>query len=478
MRLITLALGLAACGLVGCADRSDEDDLASSEGMLGSDPRPFDAAAMAAQARRTFATPSGVTEVCVIAKHFSEDGFQEKDRKKEEKLCRFDWNAAPGGETIAAGLVPKANSTNPATDVHEVSDALGRDVVESFAEANKRQRRAKKLGRLKSSLDSRFSATASYAPSIVGYYATSRMLGNIAEVTPAVWRTLDVKRHAKVAEQGQGLTVIGSQNVRKLWKTFVAADNASGRKTALTYTSDGAQVYGALIPSVSGDAKDKEIDTLPALTGAVRFRRLTDARPIASTLPRDFKGAVEAIIPMQGVVEMLVLDALMLQGDRLSGDNVSFVPFMYFQKPDGSIDRMSKDDFDDLAKSDPGAVPAGAVAVRKLYLNDVDAGLIVKNADQMQAGVEFSQLKKISHVSPDLYVRVQKLGKMVDEGALETFAKTEWRFTDRDWTRYQTMAKAVARLLHDRCTAGTLTLDLDIAKHVAGTNLGPREGCD
>lgn len=472
-----LVLSVAALSAVGCADATSDEDPGATEDMLvSSNPQPFDVAAMGARARRSFGA-NGTTEICVIAKHFSEDGYATKDTKKEEKLCKVDLDAAPGQDgVIAAGLAPKANSTNPATDVHEVTAEVPRDVVESFAEANAADRKAKKIGRIKSSLDAtRFDRTSSYAPSIVGYYQTSRMLGNIAEVTPAVWRTIDVGRHAKVAENGKRLTVRGSQIVKTLWASFLATDTSGGAKGNLTYTSDGQQVYGAFIPSVSGDAKDKDIDTLDKLQASLRYKRLIDARPVASTIGRDFKSAVEAIVPMQGVVEMLILDALMLQGDRLSGDNVSYVPYMFWQKPDGSMDRMSKNDFEDLAPADK---PTNAVEVRKLYLNDVDAGLIVKNADSFQRGSEYAQLLKMRHIAPDLYTKVNKLASLTRDPAFESFAKSEWRYTDRDWVRYKAMTEAVSALLKDRCTSGQLLLDLDVQKHVSGSSFGARQGCE
>src|SRR5262249_49701660 len=143
------------------------------------------------------------------------------------------------------------NSTNPATDIMEVTADVPRDVVESFAEANAKDRKADKLGRLKSSLDAvRFDRTSTYAPSIIGYYGTSRMLGNIAEVTQGVWRTLEVGRHAKVAANGTKLTIPGSQIVKTLWASFAQLDAQQGAKGNLTYTSDGAQLYGVFIPSV------------------------------------------------------------------------------------------------------------------------------------------------------------------------------------------------------------------------------------
>lgn len=457
--------------LAGCA-AGDEDAESSEDMLVSSAARPFDVAQVAAT--KTFRAPSGRTEVCVIPKHLSEDGFTKKDAKKEAKLCKVDLDAAPGADVLAGGLAPKANSTNPATDVHEVTAEVPREVVESFAEANARDRKAKKIGRIKSSLDARYDRTASYAPSLVGYYATSRLLGNIAEVTPAVWRTIDVARHAKVAENGKKLTVPGSQIVKNLWATFLTADNG-GQKGDLTYTKDGGQVYGAFIPSVSGDAKDKAIDTLAGLTASPRAKRLVDPRPVSADVGTDLKSAVTTLVPMEGVVEMLVLDSIMLQADRLSGDNVSYVPYVYYPGANGSVERMSKDDFDDM---DAAARPAGTVAVNKLYLNDVDAGLMSKNADSMQAGTQFGLLKKVAHIDPDLYGRVQALAKRAKDPSFQAFASTEWRYTDRDWVRYSTMIGAVATLLKDRCTSGALLQDLNLQKHMTKSSPAARTACE
>jgi hypothetical protein len=213
------------------------------------------------------------------------------------------------------------------------------------------------------------------------------------------------------------------------------------------------------------------------LTSSDRYKRLLDGRPIASTIGTDFPSAVTTIVPMQGVVEMLVLDALMLQGDRLSGDNVSFVPYVYFTNPDGTVDRMTQGDYDD-AKAAGQTVPSGTVAVHKLYLNDVDAGLIVKNADSFQQGQEYGLLKQVKHVSPDLYARIRKLETLTKDPNFVSYLTTELRYTDRDVIRYTSMASAVSTLFHDRCTAGQLTLDLDIQKHVAKTNLPAGQGCN
>ncbi len=473
--LLSIAGALAGCS----AAEASEDEDSSYDAITPAAARAFDPNAIFGRAQKRFTTPTGVSEACIIPRHFAEDGYAPKDTKKEDKLCEIDWNAEVGPNASAAALLPKDNSTNPATDILQVTAELPRSAIETQAEANAGSRRkADKLGRFKSSLDpSRFDRTSSYAPSIIAYYGTSRLLGGIAEVVPAVWRTMDVKRHVKVAEMGQELTPPSARIVKTLWHSFVQTDSSNDPKGNLTYTQDGNQLYGALIAKVSGDEKDTSIDTDAKLVASQRYKNLTSTTPVARIAGRDLAAAVSTIVPMQGVAEMLVLDAIMTQGDRLSGDNVSYVPVMYFQKADGSIDRMSKSDYDKARASDPNSVPAGAVEVKKLYLNDVDAGF-VHSSRSYQASREFSYLGKVAHLSPDLYARLRKLATIVGTPDFETYAKNEWKLTDNDYDKYKIMVTLVANQVHDRCASGTLVLDLDIAKHVAGTPLAARAGCE
>jgi hypothetical protein len=453
----------------------------STEDALSSSPQPFNPADPRGGSRHTFTAPSGVVETCIVPKHFAEEDFSDKDRKKEAKLCSVDWYAAPGtANVVPAGLQPKNNSTNPAVDVDELADDNGapltREVVESQAEAFAEKRKAKKLGRIKTSLDGvKFSRTESYAPSVIGFYGTSRLLGDIAEVTPAVWRTMDVARHERVAELGSQLPLAVSRIVKTLWATFLGADKASS-KDKLAYTADGSQVYGAFYPSVGGDSKDKSIDTVAGIERSSQFARLTNPASVASLLngSTTLKDTVAAVVPMQGMVEMLVLDTVMLEGDRLSGDNVSSIPFMYFANADGSVGHKAKKDFG----TDDATAHPNAVEVPKLYLNDVDSGLGFASTTNAQNGQEFALLKRVNHISPALYTSVRNLNGLVADAGFQRFVRSEWLYTDRDWARYQTMVETVSQLLHDRCVAGELLLDLDIQKHMSGTNLGPKQGCE
>jgi hypothetical protein len=458
----------AACGDAASGTGSSESNLVSAA------PQPFDLAAQKPRAKATFSTPSGLTELCIVPGHFIADGFTDDDASRENALCSIDLNAAPSASPsplLAAGLAPKADAFNPATDVHLVTTEVGRDVVESFDQANAKVRKARAVGRLVSSLDeTRFGEVASYTPSVIGYYGTSRMLGGAAAVMPSVWRTLDVDRHARVADNGSRLTIDGSAEVKPNWASFRDADGLSVAKTALTYTTDGKQLYTALMSAETDATDDHDAETEATVEKSARFHALIDGRPIDATVGHDLAGAVQAIVPMQGMTEMLVLDAIMLEPSRFTGGRVASAPYVYFA--DGT--RMPK------AAYDAGAShPAGSsgVTVARLFLSDVAGGLVTRSPDAVRASPGYAFLGQIAHLSPDLYVRVQRLAGMVQNPEFESFARSEWRFSERDWLRYREMTLSVATLLHDRCSVGALVLDLDVGKHLARANLAPGAGC-
>src|SRR5690349_7092263 len=78
---------LTACGGEGSDAESGVDALTSAA------PHAFNPADPRGGSRRTFTTPSGQTEVCIVPKHGVEEDFSDKDKKKEAKLCGIAFNA-------------------------------------------------------------------------------------------------------------------------------------------------------------------------------------------------------------------------------------------------------------------------------------------------------------------------------------------------------------------------------------------------
>ena len=448
MRFVSRRRPLAILAIVaaGCT-ASSERVLSSEDALVSSSPQPFDVAVLTPRAKASFQAASGVTELCIVPGRFVGEGYTDADGKDEEALCRIDWNAAPEqGGVVAAGLAPAVTETAPVTDIQRVTSAAVRDAVESLDQANALPRPTATLARLRTSLDAARFGAAVYAPSILGYYGTSRMLGHIAEVAPAVWRTLDVTRHQRVADNGARLTLEAAQPLRALWETFAATDGQPASRDRVTYTTDRAQLYGAFSPVRPGVVVDRDVDTAVALARSERVRNLVDPRPVSDLVGRG-QAAVAPVVSMQGIVEMLVLDAILLDGDRFRGNRVHGVP--------ATVD---------------------GVPVSRLVLTDTGGGLLQASPAAIRGGAGFDLLGRVAHIAPDLYTHVQRLRRMVDNPELGTFVQSEWRFTERDWLRYREMAIAVATLIHDRCAAGALRLDLDVT--AAQNGAPPPASCD
>jgi hypothetical protein len=467
------AFAVFAMAAAGCTASSEGRVLSSEDALVSSSPEPFDVTALAPRAKATFHAPSGATELCIVAGRFVGDGYTDADANDEDSLCRIDWNAPPDQQgVVAAGLTPSVSETTPATDIQQVTRAAARDVIESLDQANAQPRPTATLARLRTSLDAARFGGVVYAPSILGYYGTSRILGRVGQVPPAVWRTLEVTRHQKVADNGAQLTLPTALPLRPLWATFAKTDEQPAARDILTYTTDRSELYGAFSPARPAAALDHDADSVDSLTRSDRFRGLIDPSPVSAHLGRDIVTVAPTLAGMQGVVEMLVLDAILLDKDRFRGGRVHSAPAMMFRQADGSIGTMAKSDYDALG----GSRPLGAVQVSELTLLDTGGGLAPASPDAMRASPGFDLLGRIAHIAPDLYTRVQQLRRMVDNPELGPFVQSEWRFTQRDWLRYREMAIAVATLLHDRCSGGALRLDLDVAAALAGTP--PSTSCD
>src|SRR5258708_16378658 len=121
---------------------------------------------------------------------------------------------------------------------------------------------------------------------------------------------------------------------------------------------------------------------------------MADSRPVPAILgSRGFTQAnVQDLIAMRDMSEMILLDYLMAQSDRLTGGNIGDYATIYYQDQ-GQIKNTRKAD----------KVPAGATAVtvKKLIIIDTDAGLLNQNVFQQKG-----YLNRISHTHPHTFARL------------------------------------------------------------------------
>ncbi len=403
----------------------------------------------------THATPAGgPSEIAVVPKHLpfgkyrGDDGA--KDVADEKTLAAYDfYGAGPTDDTGGVAPLPKAKSTSAAVELFEIPAGLVRPAEADVTFCNALRRSSKDLAKFKQT-DNVFTTTSTAA--ILGYYHLSRALGDICDVQPAVLRTMDIGEHKKVVRLAAALGVKGT--VRKSWDLFDRYyQNPRGSNVAATlFTSDFTQIYGALLKNTRGEEPYAEwLRAGSDLSSTSAFRVMTDPRPIATVLgSRAFNaGNVQALVAVRDLGEMILLDELMTQSDRLTGGNISDRPVVYYQM-DGGIKTAKK-----TADAPPGVV---MVTAKRLTLVDTDAGLLNSNVFEKKG-----YLSRVCHLHPETYRRLLELGErwQADRG-IRTFFHEECTFSNAQLDRFGKTLLDVVVTLRSRQAAGKLLLDLDL----------------
>jgi hypothetical protein len=393
-------------------------------------------------------------EIGVIPKHLpfgkyrGEDGS--KDIAEEQELVRYDFyklgNTAADG---AVALCPKDKSTSAAVELFAVPDNAPKSGPETPAFCTAIRKSSKDLAKFKQT-DNVFTTTSTAA--ILGYYHVSRVLGDICEIEPAVLRTMDIEQHKRVVKMAADLGIRGT--VRKSWDLFNRYyANPRGSSVAQTlFTKDFLQIYGGLEKNARGEEHYTEWLAVGANLSSTRaFQNMADSRPVQAILgSRGFtQSNVQALIAMRDMSEMILLDYLMAQSDRLTGGNISDYATIYYQDQ-GQIKNTRKAD----------KVPAGATAVtvKKLIIVDTDAGLLNQNVFEQKG-----YLNRISHMHPDTFARLADFAqRWKTDPSVKGFFHEECTFSNSQLARFEKYLLNAATVLQSRKDRGQLRLDLSL----------------
>jgi hypothetical protein len=393
-------------------------------------------------------------EIGVIPKHLpfgkyrGEDGS--KDIAEEQELIRYDFyklgNTAADG---AVALCPKDKSTSAAVELFAVPDNAPKSGPETPAYCTAIRKSSKDLAKFKQT-DNVFTTTSTAA--ILGYYHLSRVLGDICEIEPAVLRTMDIEQHKRVVKMAADLGIRGT--VRKSWDLFNRFyANPRGSSVAQTlFTKDFLQIYGGLEKNARGEEHYTEWLAVGANLSSTRaFQNMADSRPAQAILgSRGFtQSNVQALIAMRDMSEMILLDYLMAQSDRLTGGNISDYATIYYQDQ-GQIKNTRKAD----------TVPAGATAVtvKKLIIVDTDAGLLNQNVFEQKG-----YLNRISHMHPDTFARLVDFAqRWKTDPSVKGFFHEECTFSNSQLARFEKYLLNAATVLQSRKDRGQLRLDLSL----------------
>ncbi len=417
---------------------------------------------------QAFITPyAGVTEVCVIPKHFLGVKYRKKDRKDEAMLCSLDFY----GKTILNGIpleyvaiCPKSHSTNPAVEVYKIRQK-GLTVEEYEQQECKRTSKRRNKSKAKRMAKFKQSISCSYTPSILAYYHLSRILGDIANVAPAVIRTMALEEHRSIAKLGYRVATQSRQRVQALtWKMFIETENhidshsnRYGRKySPLVFTEDNQQIFGAMQKDVKKEGHYRAF----YIKNYKNSYRLITSQPFVQKLMsrQSYADAdITLLFQLKDYADMLVLDYLLSQEDRYG--NVAYKDYYYSVSNDGKITRkqVPEDKKEHISKEMQKNL--NIHVVRRLVLKDNDCG--VKRYNRTEKS---KIMTKIRHMNLDTYQRLLWLNSKIEDTYTETFFKKELLFSSRDWEIFERLVKKLTKILQGNCRKGRLKLDLNPEK--------------
>src|ERR1043166_1203327 len=383
-------------------------------------------------AKITFKVPGSgrPDELCVLPKHLPFAKYRGKDGEKdiadEKRLASYDFYKSGPADSGVVAIIPKRTRTSAAVDVFELPTGTTRPDTETASYCLSVEKNGKCVAKFKQT-DNEYTTTSTAA--ILGYYHVSRALGDICEIKPAVLRTMDIEQHKHIVHLASEMGVHGT--IAKSWGLFnkYYADPKHSSVASTLFTSDFTQIYGALLENTTGEENYTEwLNAGSDLSSTRAFHRMADSRSVESILgSRDFtQSNVQALVAMRDLSEMILLDYLLAQSDRLTGGNISDYPFAYYLE-DGKVksDKASK-----ASDIPPSAVK---VVVKKLTIKDTDAGLLNQNVFEQKG-----YLSQISHMHPNTYNRLIAFAqKWKDDPAVKDFFHKECTFSMSQLARFE-----------------------------------------
>jgi hypothetical protein len=409
--------------------------------------------------------PGRSAEVCVIPKHFPDAAYSDNDLKAESQLCSID-------EYTNAAVCPKTNSTNPGLDFYSLPQGFISQQVEA---AHCKTPGAKKIAKYK------LSTSCSYTSSILGYYHLSRMLGGIANVPPAVLRTVDRQNHVALGHTAVAETASNSL-IHQTWTALLAqlAAGAGASKRDFLLTDNFTQSYGALSVNPTNEQFYKEFFN-GGSNNVARAAAFRDKNPIVAMLARNadvstFVGRsftvknVQTMVQLKDAADLIVIDTLMNQQDRFG--NIHYLETYYYRDTtdlhsDGSAKLKSS-----KTLTPAEAAKVGAVQVKELLLKDNDCGV-----DKQNIAKQASLANRIAHIDPITYRGILHLDAIADSTETKTFFLQELVFSANDYAGVRKNLKDLATTLHQKCAQGRLKLDLDLQRHFSDQAL-KLQNCD
>ena len=386
--------------------------------------------------------------------------YSNKDSEKEKELAQIDFYNGKTKDGLDVVLVPKTYSTSPGLNVHADNLPAGMSRLDYAAAhtGKAHSSNVKVIAKYKQTIPTHFT----YSPSILGYYHLSRFL-DAGHVEPAIVRTMDVASHKPLADLGKQKAV-GSNN-RTQWTELRALDDA--HSNAALYTKDGKQLYGVLQANPTGEQSYPHLSDLggaAAFAASSEFAKVTNP----SSLKLNYKdtngkldqAAVQQIVQIRDLSDMVLMDFIMSQADRFSGNMHSERVYLWIQN--GVVKSETKKS--DPAKADEQLkqIPTDAVLVNRMIMKDNDAGLVSGNSAKT-----YHLLEKISHMDSKTYSRLFDLQRELQKQEVAQWFEEELLFTAADFNTMKNNVDQAVGILSSRKDKG-LFFDANVSAALRG----------
>jgi hypothetical protein len=403
------------------------------------------------------AAPNGTVELAIRPAAFPghPEIYSKKDIEKERELAGIDFYNGKTKEGLDIVLIPKTYSTSPGINIHAVKLPAGTSHLGYAASHTGKAHSSgdKVIAKCKQSIPTHFT----YSPSILGYYHLSRFL-DTGHVEPAIVRTMDVAAHKPLADLGKS-KAIGSNN-RKQWTELRALDDAHSNSTL--YTEDGKQLYGALQANPTGEQSYPHLSDLGgagAFAASAEFGKVTNSNPLKLNCKDDSgklnQAAVQQIVQVKDLSDMVLMDFIMSQADRFSGNMHSQKVSIWIEN--GALKHKIKKGDPTKAAEQSKKIPPEAVLINRMIMKDNDAGLISGNSAKSS-----HLLDKISHMDPKTYNRLLDLQKELQKPEVAQWYQTELLFTPTDFKTMKGNVDQAVEILSSRKNKG-LFLDANVS---------------
>ena len=419
-----------------------------------------------------FNTPQRKQEICVIPQHSQLGSYTEDDLETEKELCSYDFYGLTQGEDVQnMAICPKINSTNPGVLVMDIPEGWSREKFEA-------EKCSTKNDLQKTRAKFKQSVTCSYTPSILSYYHFSRFLDGAGRVPVAVLRTIEKERHQRIVRQGLLATRSVGGTLHKGWDQL--EDRHDNPRSALsTFDRTGEYAYGALQDNIKnedvyyeitgGGAYDSRYDNF---VKKEFYQVLRNPHGILDILgSRDFSKVVQKISTLKDATDMILLDTLLTQNDRMYNQHFKWAwtwiengevksKFVKAKINDnGKIVFKSAKDLEEKAKYEA----KNAVMIKQMVLKDNDCGVRVGYYTNKMKAVH--ALDNIRHISGKTYTALLKLSQMLRDPNMGAYLKRETLVNDADLKLINSNVSAAAADLRAKCLSGVLKLDLDLESY-------------